>query len=128
MTRVIDGDTVELESGELIRYLLVDSPESTSQIDCFGPEAAEFNTSVVENQSIELTYDQECTDRFGRLLAYVTVAGRDINTLLVERGYACVLQIPPNGESRVDALLDVEALARARKVGMWGACDEIACD
>ena len=34
--------------------------------------------------------------RFGRTLAYVTVGSQEVNTLLVERGYACVLFIPPN--------------------------------
>jgi micrococcal nuclease len=129
VARVIDGDTIELDSGERVRYLLVDTPESTGgQDDCYGAEAAQFNRELVEGKQIRLEYDQECTDRFDRLLAYVTIDDRDVNGLLIERGYACVLHIPPNGEDRVDAYEDLEALAAATAKGMWGACPEIACE
>ena len=44
VARVIDGDTVELEGGERVRYLMIDTPESTQgKLDCFGHEAAELN-------------------------------------------------------------------------------------
>lgn len=128
VSRAVDGDTIELASGEQIRYLLVDTPESTSQVECYGEEAASFNASLVVGQDVELSYDQECTDRFGRTLAYVRLQGRDINALLVERGYACILHIPPNGEDRVDEFEDIEADAKARMVGMWGVCEEIGCE
>ena len=63
-----------------------------------------------------------------RLLAYIELDGRAINELMVERGYACVLHIPPNGESRIDEFQSLELAARMGMVGMWGACEEIACD
>lgn len=127
--RVIDGDTVELEDGNRVRYLLVDTPESTNGADdCYGAEAAEFNRQLVEGETIRLEYDEECEDRFDRLLAYVEVDGRDVNALLVERGYACVLHIPPNGDDRVDQFEDLEQLAQAGGKGMWGACPDVTCD
>jgi micrococcal nuclease len=130
VARVIDGDTIELASGEKLRYLLVDTPESTGGAkDCFGAEAATLNRDVVEGQVVELTYDEAaCTDRFGRTLAYVSVAGREVNRLLVERGYACVLHIPPGGDDRADAFSALEAAARAARRGMWGACEVVTCD
>lgn len=129
VTRVIDGDTVELESGETIRYLMVDTPESTGgATDCFGANAAQLNSDLVLGESVRLAYDVECEDRFGRLLAYVSVGDVEVNSLLVERGYACVLHIPPNGEDRVAEFEALEAAARAAGVGMWGVCAEITCD
>ncbi len=130
VARVIDGDTIELASGEKIRYLLVDTPESVNgATDCFGHEAAQFNTDLVDGKRVTLRYDEaECTDRFDRTLAYVTVDGREANTLLVERGYACVLYIPPAGTDRKDELYALEAAARAESRGMWGACEVITCD
>ena len=129
VARVVDGDTVELDSGERVRYLLVDTPESTGgRDDCFGTESTDFNRSLVEGKEVELSYDVECEDAFGRLLAYVTVNGREVNSLLVERGMACVLHIPPNGEERADEFATLEAVAEAGMVGMWGACEDIACD
>ena len=128
VARVVDGDTIELTSGERIRYLMVDTPESTTTVECFGPEAAAFNADLVEGEAVEVEYDTECTDQFDRLLGYVRVGGREINTLLVERGFACMLYIPPNGRDREEEFESLEAVARAENRGLWGACPEIPCN
>src|SRR5690606_22673029 len=71
---VIDGDTVVLSSGEHVRYLLIDTPETAEGKDeCWGPEATEHNAAMVANRAVSLTYDVECEDQYGRLLAYVAV-------------------------------------------------------
>jgi len=128
VTRVIDGDTVELEGGEKIRYLMIDTPEITSgHDDCYGAEARDYNTQLVEGQRVALRYDVECRDRYDRLLAYIEVEGREVNSLLVERGFACVLHIPPNGDDRRNEFDNLEALAQAERRGMWGACEEVTC-
>jgi micrococcal nuclease len=134
VARAIDGDTIELETGETIRYLLVDTPESTGgNDDCFGSNAAQFNADLVVGEEVELAYDVECTDHFGRLLAYVSLGGDqpdDVNRLMIERGYACVLHIPPNGVEVVDEYLALEEEARDAGRGLWGSClpEEILCD
>jgi len=129
VSRVIDGDTIELESGEKVRYLLVDTPEiSSGTPDCYGIEARDYNRELVEGKRVSLSYDRECTDAYDRLLAYVSVQDRVVNALLVERGFACVLVIPPNGADREAEYLELEAIARAESRGMWGVCEEVACD
>ncbi|HEY0482081.1 MAG TPA: thermonuclease family protein [Kofleriaceae bacterium] len=126
--RVIDGDTI-VAGGVTIRYLLVDAPETTGgHDDCYGANAARFNTDLVLDRTIRLTYDVACRDMFGRTLAYVTVDGQDVNRLLIERGYACVLHIPPDGDARAGELEAVEAAARSARRGLWGACDPIPCN
>lgn len=126
--RVIDGDTVVLEGGERVRYLLIDTPEiSGAEPECYGIEAMQFNADLVDGKEIELTYDEECRDRFGRLLAYVKVNDRSVNHLLVERGFACVLHIPPNGADTVDDFKALETRAKAEGRGLWGACEEAPC-
>lgn len=125
--RVIDGDTVELSSGERVRYLLVDAPEiGAGREECYGAAARDFNRSLVEGRDVTLRYDRECTDRFGRLLAYVSVAGREVNASLVEGGYACVLYVPPNGADRVTDFEAIERRARAERRGLW-ACTKNPC-
>jgi len=124
--RVIDGDTI-VAGGATIRYLLVDAPEISGEAGCYGSNAAKFNTDLVLGQNVQLTYEPACQDRFGRTLAYVTVAGQDVNRLLVERGYACVLHIPPDGDDRAAEFAAVEAAARAARRGLWGACDPVPC-
>ena len=129
VVNVVDGDTVDLDNGDRVRYLLVDTPESTGgATDCFGTNAAQFNRDLVLDKEVELTYDVERMDRFGRVLAYVTVGSTDVNRVLVERGYACVLYIPPNGEALVDEFDALEATARAEGRGMWGQCTTVTCD
>jgi micrococcal nuclease len=127
--RVIDGDTVELASGERVRYLLVDTPESTGgTVECFGPEARDENRALVEGRRVSLRYDAECRDRYERLLAYVTVDGLDVNALLVEEGYACTLVIPPNGGERAAEFRALQQSARGAALGLWGECESAPCD
>ena len=127
--RVIDGDTIELTTGETIRYLMVNTPETTGgKNECFGTNAVTFNRDLVEGKQVSITYDVECTDRFDRTLAYVSVDGVEVNSLLVERGFACVLHIPPNGDARADEFDALETEARQAGRGLWGQCDPIPCN
>jgi micrococcal nuclease len=127
VSRVLDGDTVELEGGQLVRYLMVDAPEVGHAEECFGAMAEQANTLLVQGQRVQLRYDAECRDSYDRLLAYVSVEGREVNSILLERGYACVLHIPPNGDDRLDELTLLEAKARAARRGLWGACSAKPC-
>lgn len=124
--RIVDGDTIVLDSGEKIRYLMIDTPELSDGGECFSGEARDFNSDAVLGKEITLEYDTECTDRFGRLLAYIYVDGREINTLMVERGYACVLHISPNGDERVVEFETLESQARSEGRGLW-ACEDTPC-
>ena len=124
---VTDGDTIVLEGGQKIRYLLVDTPEVSGGEECYGPEARELNRSLVLGKTIELRYDDKCTDRFDRTLAYVSVDGREVNRLLVERGFGCVLVLPPAGASRAEEFESVAASAKAEGRGLWGFCSPSPC-
>ena len=127
VARVLDGDTIELESGEKIRYLMIDTPEVGNNLECYGEEAKQLNSELVAGKEVNLQYDVECTDRFDRLLAYVSVGDREINSLMVERGYACVLHISPNGDERKNEFDSLESLARQADRGLWGACATKPC-
>jgi micrococcal nuclease len=129
VARVVDGDTIELEGGLKIRYLMVNTPETTGgKNECYGQNAVTFNTDLVAGKTVTLHYDVECEDRFGRTLAYVEVGGQEVNTLLLERGFACLLHIPPNGDDRADEFEALQAAARTARRGLWGACDPIPCN
>lgn len=130
VTRVVDGDTVDLESGQRLRYLLVDTPETTAgKNDCYGAQAVEFNKAQVEGKDVSIEYDEDgCKDRFDRLLAYVSVGGKDVNKALVENGLACVLYIPPAGMERRTEFEDAESAAKTNRTGLWGACNPVTCD
>ncbi len=129
VARIIDGDTIELVSGQRIRYILVNTPETTSgKNECFGANAVQLNTDLVLGKTVQLEYDVECTDGFDRTLAYVSVSGHEVNRLMIERGYACVLHISPNGDERVNEFDALETAAKHAGRGLWGVCDPVPCD
>ena len=111
-------------------YLLVDTPEiahnASEDACCFSDEARLFNESLVLGQAVTLEYDQQCQDMYGRTLAYVSLGERMVNRLLVERGYARVEIIAPNGKY-ADDFKALEASAKAANAGLWGACSTQAC-
>ncbi len=133
VSEVIDGDTIELSTGQRVRYILVDTPETGGDagVECWGPQATEFNRSLVDQHPITLHYDDECRDQYNRLLAYITVDDTDdldVNGALIENGFACVFYFPPNGDERIADYQALEDAAKASDLGMWGACATVACD
>jgi micrococcal nuclease len=126
---VIDGDTISLDSGERVRYILIDTPEITNgSNDCYGAEARDYNHTLVTGRTITIVYDEECQDRYGRLLGYVSVGELEVNRTLLEDGYACILHISPNGDDRFAEYQALEDMAKADEVGMWSACGTVACE
>jgi len=127
VTRAVDGDTIDVRIGthtDTVRLLGVDTPEThhpTKPVQCFGPEAAAFTKAQLEGRTVTLEDDVEPRDVYGRRLAYVSVGGRRFNDILLERGYARLLVIPPNG-SHARAMLAEELAAKRASRGLWGAC------
>lgn len=124
---VIDGDTVELVDGTRVRILMVDAPEATRSTECFGEEATQFTRELLSGRPVRMTADVVQTDRYGRALRHLEVDGRDVSEALVGGGYACVLNIPPNGLTRLRGLLLVQEHARATGRGLWGNCASPPC-
>ena len=127
VTRAVDGDTIDVRIGthtDTVRLLGVDTPEThhpTKPVQCFGPEAAAFTKAQLEGRTVTLEDDVEPRDVYGRRLAYVSVGGRRFNDILLERGYARLLVIPPNG-SHARSMLAEELAAKRAGRGLWGAC------
>ena len=127
VTRAVDGDTIEVRLGgrlEDVRYIGVDTPETVkpdTPVQCFGPRASKFDHRLVEHRTVRLTFGVERRDVYGRLLAYVHLGRRFVNAILVKRGLARTLTIPPNDRfAPLFRRLELGA-ARAGR-GLWGAC------
>jgi micrococcal nuclease len=123
VTRVVDGDTVEVRLGgeiEDVRYIGVDTPETA---ECFSARASAFNARLVEDRQVRLERDAEERDRYGRLLAYVhrRSDGLFVNLALVEDGFAAVATYPPNVAHRA-GLAAAAAEAREAGRGLWQRC------
>lgn len=87
VTRVIDGDTFETESGEKVRLIGINAPEIS---DFYGLEAKRYLKNLVENKVVDLQTDNISNDkdRYQRLLRYVIIDGIDVNKKMVSDGYA----------------------------------------
>lgn len=134
VSRVIDGDTIELETGEKVRYIGIDTPETKhpkKEVECFGAEASEKNKELVEGKYIRLEKDISEKDKFGRLLRYVYVTNFDItsgeekemfiNLELVKLGYAYAATFPPDVKYQ-EEILQAQRYAREKKAGLWKEC------
>jgi endonuclease YncB( thermonuclease family) len=82
VTRIIDGDTFELESGEIVRLLCVNAPEKGER---GYEESKEFLSSLILNKKILMKADLTDKDKYSRLLRYVLVEDVVGNILLVNR-------------------------------------------
>lgn len=116
VTRVIDGDTVELEDGKRVRYIGIDTPETG---DCYWTEATNKNKKLVEGKIVTLLRDVSETDKYGRLLRYVWVGDTFINDVLVRKGYANASSYPPDVKYQ-DQFREAEREARDDDRGLWG--------
>lgn len=128
VVQVLDGDTIVVRRAgapdETVRLLGVDTPEThhpRKPVQCYGPEAASYTARRLFGQVVRLEDDVERHDVYGRRLAYVHLDGHDYERELLRKGYARLLVIEPN-HAHAREMLDEELDARARKVGLWGAC------
>ncbi|MBA3261637.1 MAG: thermonuclease family protein [Thermoleophilaceae bacterium] len=103
VTEHTDGDTLWLSGIGKVRLIGVDTPEVYGEVECFGREASAFVKRLLPlGARVRYSLDTDERDRYGRALAYVyTDDGRWLNLLLVERGYAQPLTIPPNDRRAV---------------------------
>lgn len=115
---VSDGDTLRCTSGERVRLLLIDAPES-SQGDLGLRAKLALEEMVPPGSTVRLELDVQQRDRYGRLLAHVHSAdGVWVNREMVRRGYALVLVYPPNVR-HAERLRDELATAREAGRGLW---------
>ncbi len=123
VTRVVDGDTVELSTGQKIRYIGIDTPETVkpgTEEQCGGKQASARNKELVEGKTVKLQKDVSETDHFGRLLRYVYVDAVLINQLLAEEGLARAHAYKPD-VSYQERLEQAEVKAKAAQKGIWGS-------
>ncbi|MBC8170514.1 MAG: thermonuclease family protein [Anaerolineae bacterium] len=107
VTRVIDGDTIEVRQGEVtyrVRYVGVNTPESDES--CFQ-DATQANRNLVDGQQVRLERDDSNTDRYGRLLRFIYVGTTFVNETLVRDGWAEAVLYPPD-DGYHDRLVDLE--------------------
>jgi endonuclease YncB( thermonuclease family) len=114
---VLDGDTIELTSGDRVRYEGINAPEHGQR---WSGQATLFNKKLVEGKTVQLELDRTTRDVYDRVLAYVWVDGILVNEALLEEGYAKTYFI--KGEAVIkyrDRFLEAEKHAKDAQRGLW---------
>jgi micrococcal nuclease len=125
---VVDGDTLLLASGERVRLIGVDTPETkhpNKPVQYFGDEASAFTRSMVEGKRVRLEFDQANAARGHkdstpqkRTLAYVFLEdGTLLNAEIIKQGYGFALSRYPF--ARMEEFRRLEREAREQRRGLW---------
>lgn len=119
VVQVVDGDTIELVDGRRVRYIGINTPERDQP---YYKEATDSNRQLVERKQVQLEFDVDTFDQYGRTLAYVWVDGLLANVEIVRRGFANVYTVPPNVRYEAD-FRAAERSAREAGRGLWAGAD-----
>jgi micrococcal nuclease len=135
VSKNVDGDTIRvtMPSGaeEKIRFIGVNTPESTIEHEPYGKEASDYTKKRLPvGTRVWLETDVELRDRYDRILAYVwlapptgtsdaSVRAGMFNAELLLQGYAQLMTIPPDVKY-VDVFKPMAAEARQANRGLWG--------
>ncbi|AMK10159.1 MAG: thermonuclease family protein [Pseudodesulfovibrio sp.] len=114
----LDGDSLRVvyQGGTLeVRLIGVDAPEYKQE---YSRKAKEFTVRFCFNKTLQLEYDKERKDRYGRHLAYVYHNGRMLNRELVRAGLAIPIRVKPNTRY-FEQFLEAEKDARENRRGFW---------
>jgi len=120
VTRIIDGDTLEIENGEIIRLSGINTPEKK---ECYYEEAKQALSQLTINKSVYLERDLTDRGKYKRLIRYVYVGEEHVNALLVLHGYAKVYDKYAFDTKRYNELKKIEKIPRAQGMGVW-SCSE----
>jgi len=124
VTRVIDGDTIEVDiAGTLykVRYVGIDTPELDDKRPKFGAlaqEATRYNRQLVSGKTVRLEKDVSETDKYGRLLRYVYIGDIFVNAELVRQGFAWVKVYEPDTKYQ-EYLEELGDEAERAERGIW---------
>ncbi len=124
MAAVVDGDTLRLHDGRLLRLIGVNTPELGRDGRPHQPLAMEARRALQQllgaDSRIYYLPGEEPRDRYGRLLAsvYSQPAGGHAGAALLSQGLAWQVVVPPN-VALADCLAAAEAEARAAGRGVW---------
>lgn len=138
VVRVVDGDTFEIDTGEKVRMIGIDTPElhhPTKDVQCFGKEAMLKTKDMLEGKMVRLEKDVSETDRYGRLLRFVYLLNLSptplptgqlsevfVNAYLIKEGFAHAVTFPPD-VMKSQEFISLENEARYNKKGLWSNCN-----
>lgn len=129
VSRVVDGDTIELSDGSKVRFIGVNTPESTTRTEPYGKEASDYTKSQLTGKTIYLEKDVSETDQYSRLLRYIwldipkeitdaEIRAKMYNANLLLNGYAEQSTYAPDVKY-AEYFKNYAAEARNASKGLW---------
>ncbi len=136
VVKVIDGDTIVVNLNgriERVRLLGVDCPEvipeknrpfeydnitNLTLLAEWGLKAKRFAEGYLDEKTVIVEIDPLAgyRDRYGRILAYVYVDGKDFNAVLLEKGYA---RVYISNFKKLEEYLRIQRKAMLERRGIW---------
>jgi len=123
---IADGDTLTVLDSKnqqhKIRLAGIDAPEKSQP---FGARSKENLSSLAFGKSVTVEWSK--TDKYGRTIGKVIVAGHDVNLLQVRAGLAWHYKAYEKEQSPADRALyaQAETEAHTRHAGLWQDTDPI---
>jgi micrococcal nuclease len=126
--RVVDGDTLLLGTGERVRLIGVNTPETVhpkKAVETFGKEASAFTKRMSEGKLVRLEFDpvasRDGKDRYSRTLAYVFLHdGTHLNAEIIRQGYGLAVSGSPPFKYQ-EEFRRLEREAREQRRGLWAS-------
>lgn len=117
--KAIDGDTVELQGGDKLRLLAIDTPEKGEK---FHDEATRYLAHLAVGKPARIEYAENRRDRYGRLLGYLYVDDTlFVNQAIIDSGLGYLYLFKDNDLKRDEVRTLLEAQRHAMKKGsaLW---------
>ncbi|MBQ8293525.1 MAG: thermonuclease family protein [Bacilli bacterium] len=126
LANTIDGDTGHFYdlSGDYVkvRFLGIDTPESTKEHEPWGKAASNFTSNLLKNaKEIVLYQENQKTDAYGRYLAYVWVDGILVNLYVIQEGYSNSTLGSGSKYFEIFTIASIEVSKTGRR--FWGELD-----
>ena len=120
VTKVVDGDTIDIENGDRIRLSGINAPETG---ECGYDEASDALTELIIGKQVYLEMDETDTGKYGRSLRYIYLDGFSVNGHLVEEGYVKVFDKYNASTKRYEEYKELEQIAQEFEKGVWSCVD-----
>jgi micrococcal nuclease len=126
VTEIVDGDTLMLDNGIIIRLIGTQAPKLPLGRDGFeawplAEEAKAALAGLTLGQKVILRYGGERQDRYGRALGQLFIEGDGgawVQQTMLAQGLARVYSFPDN-RSCLAELFAAESTARTMALGIW---------
>lgn len=119
ITRVIDGDTIEINNDYRVRLKGINTPETSM----WNSEESTKFLKKYENKTVEII--SFGTDKYDRILGYLFYEDENLNEKILKNGLASIYYYEEDRYYR--KMSKAEEFARNNEIGIWKKSPEAHC-